>query len=455
MKIKNILIFLLMIMIIMTVLNIKVYATIGKINSDTVRLRKEPTTESDILEQLDLGDEVEILEEADGWYKVVYTNDENKKITGYISATLLDIDKKENETNINEEQENNNESTDNQNTDEVTNQQEQVEEVPSTENTGNNIEENAEYAISKEIKVKILPLMNSKEIGVITDGTVKVVEIINDWCRIENDSEIGWIRKNALRKATTINENASTETTNTESNTSTENNSQNVENLTVIKTAYVSAESLKVRKEPNTTSEVIDSLIKNSQVSITEEIEGWYQIKIGDQIGYVSSSYISDTRVQETTSRSSTSKRGETVQTSTTAETTTETTSTATNATGEAVVAYAKQYLGYKYVAGGASPSKGFDCSGFTQYIYKHFGINLNRVSRDQSKNGVSVEKANLQQGDILLFRGSSGSAIGHVGIYIGGGKFIHAENPSTDVCITSLSSSYYSTRYVGARRVI
>ena len=455
MKIKNILIFLLMIMIIMTVLNIKVYATIGKINSDTVRLRKEPTTESDILEQLDLGDEVEILEEADGWYKVVYTNDENKKITGYISATLLDIDKKENETNINEEQENNNESTDNQNTDEVTNQQEQVEEVPSTENTGNNIEENAEYAISKEIKVKILPLMNSKEIGVITDGTVKVVEIINDWCRIENDSEIGWIRKNALRKATTINENASTETTNTESNTSTENNSQNVENLTVIKTAYVSAESLKVRKEPNTTSEVIDSLIKNSQVSITEEIEGWYQIKIGDQIGYVSSSYISDTRVQETTSRSSTSKRGETVQTSTTAETTTETTSTVTNATGEAVVAYAKQYLGYKYVAGGASPSKGFDCSGFTQYIYKHFGINLNRVSRDQSKNGVSVEKANLQQGDILLFRGSSGSAIGHVGIYIGGGKFIHAENPSTDVCITSLSSSYYSTRYVGARRVI
>lgn len=455
MKIKNILIFLLMIMIIMTVLNIKVYATIGKINSDTVRLRKEPTTESDILEQLDLGDEVEILEEADGWYKVVYTNDENKKITGYISATLLDIDKKENETNINEEQENNNESTDNQNTDEVTNQQEQVEEVPSTENTGNNIEENAEYAISKEIKVKILPLMNSKEIGVITDGTVKVVEIINDWCRIENDSEIGWIRKNALRKATTINENASTETTNTESNTSTENNSQNVENLTVIKTAYVSAESLKVRKEPNTTSEVIDSLIKNSQVAITEEIEGWYQIKIGDQIGYVSSSYISDTRVQETTSRSSTSKRGETVQTSTTAETTTETTSTATNATGEAVVAYAKQYLGYKYVAGGASPSKGFDCSGFTQYIYKHFGINLNRVSRDQSKNGVSVEKANLQQGDILLFRGSSGSAIGHVGIYIGGGKFIHAENPSTDVCITSLSSSYYSTRYVGARRVI
>lgn len=463
MKIKNILIFLLMIIIIMTLLNIKTYATTGKINSDTVRLRKEPSTDSDILEQLDLGDKVEILEEADGWYKVVYTNDENEKITGYISASLLDLEKDENQTNNNDNQEQNNEETNNGNTEEVTTTEPVIEE-PITEDSGNNIEENAEYTISKEIKVKILPLMNSKEIGIITNGTVKVVEIINDWCRIENESEIGWIRKSALRKATIINENASSENStqnnNTENNTaSTENNSQNVENLTVIKTAYVSASSLKVRKEPNTTSEVIDSLTQNTQVSITEQLEGWYQIKIGDQIGYVSSSYISDTRVQETTSRSSTSKRGETVQTQTTAETpiesTTQTTSTGSNPTGEAVVAYAKQYLGYKYVAGGSSPSTGFDCSGFTQYVYKHFGITLNRVSRDQSKNGVAVEKANLQPGDILLFKGSSGSAIGHVGIYIGDGKFIHAENPSTDVCITSMSSNYYTTRYVGARRVI
>ena len=454
MKIKNILIILLMIIVIVTALNIKTYATTGKINSDTVRLRKEPTTESNILEQLDLGDEVEILEEADGWYKVVYTNDENKKITGYISANLLDVEKDENQTNNNDNQEQNNEETNNENTEEVSTQNPVIEE-PHTENTANNIEENAEYTINKEISVKILPLINSKEIGIITNGTIKVVEIINDWCRIENDSEIGWIRKNALRKATTIAENASTE--NSTQNNDTENNVQEPQELTVIKTAYVSASSLKVRKEPNTTAEVIDSLTQNTQVSITEQLDGWYQIKIGNQIGYVSSSYISDTRVQETTSRSSSTKRGETVQNSTKVapEASTETTNTATSATGEAVVAYAKQYLGYSYVAGGASPSTGFDCSGFTQYVYKHFGITLNRVSKDQSKNGVAVDKANLQPGDILLFKGSSGSAIGHVGIYIGNGQFIHAENPKTDVCITSMSSNYYTTRYVGARRVI
>ena len=126
-----------------------------------------------------------------------------------------------------------------------------------------------------------------------------------------------------------------------------------------------------------------------------------------------------------------------------------------TGTTGTAVVEYAKQYLGYKYVSGGTSPSTGFDCSGFTTYVYKHFGISLNRSSKDQIKNGVAVERSNLQPGDIVVFNNSANTAIGHVGIYIGGDNFIHAANPKEGVRITSLSSSYYKTRYVGARRVI
>ena len=114
-----------------------------------------------------------------------------------------------------------------------------------------------------------------------------------------------------------------------------------------------------------------------------------------------------------------------------------------------------KQYLGYKYVSGGASPETGFDCSGFTSYVYKHFGISLNRTSKDQIKNGVAVERSNLQPGDIVIFNNSANTAIGHVGIYIGGDNFIHAANKNEGVKITSLSSSYYKTRYVGARRVI
>ena len=122
--------------------------------------------------------------------------------------------------------------------------------------------------------------------------------------------------------------------------------------------------------------------------------------------------------------------------------------------TGNQVVEYAKKYLGYKYVAGGSS-TKGFDCSGFTTYVFKHFGISLNRASKGQIKNGVAVEKSKLQAGDLVIFNNESNSAIGHVGIYIGSGKFIHAANKKEGVTITELSMSYYSKRYVGARRVI
>ena len=452
MKIKNILICLLMIMILMTIFNIKTYAVTGKINSDTVRLREEPTTESSILAQLDLGDEVEILEEADGWYKVVYINDKNEKITGYISASLLDLEKEENQESNKEQTENtetNNNETNNEETEQVSTQ-EPVIEMPSTDSTGNNIEEDSEYELKQQVVIKILPLMNSKEIATLENGKIKVIEIINDWCRIENENETGWIRKNLLRKATGENDNTPTENSNTENNTEPEEN-----NTTVIKTGYVSSESLRVRKEPNTTSEVIDSLAKNTQVSIIQQLNGWYQIKVGEQTGYVSSSYISDTRVQETTSRSATTSRNSNTQQTTTTEQQQTPTVQTSSANGEAVVSYAKQYLGYKYVSGGASPSTGFDCSGFTQYVFKNFGVSLNRTSKSQISNGVAVEKANLQPGDLVLFKGSSGSAIGHVGIYIGGGSFIHAENPKTGVCITSMSTNYYSARYVGARRVI
>ena len=114
------------------------------------------------------------------------------------------------------------------------------------------------------------------------------------------------------------------------------------------------------------------------------------------------------------------------------------------------VVETAKQYLGYKYVYGGSSPS-GFDCSGFTSYVYRLHGINLSRTSQAQFKNGVAVEKSNLQPGDLVFFyRG-----ISHVGIYIGGGSFIHASNSRTGVIISTLSSGHYSSNYAGARRVM
>lgn len=117
------------------------------------------------------------------------------------------------------------------------------------------------------------------------------------------------------------------------------------------------------------------------------------------------------------------------------------------SASGQAVLDYAYRFLGTPYVWGGTTPS-GFDCSGFTQYVYKHFGVNLPRVSRAQGTYGTKVSYSNLQAGDLVFF-GSGG--ISHVGIYIGGGNMIHSPRPGKTVEISSMR--YHN--FITARRVL
>jgi cell wall-associated NlpC family hydrolase len=116
---------------------------------------------------------------------------------------------------------------------------------------------------------------------------------------------------------------------------------------------------------------------------------------------------------------------------------------------GQAVVSYAKKFIGVKYLYGGESP-KGFDCSGFTKYVYGHFGISLPHHAADQYKYGKYVSKSNLEQGDLVFF-GKSASGIYHVGIYVGNGNFIHSPEPGEKVKITALK---YMPDYYGAKRL-
>ena len=175
------------------ILSIKVEATTGKVNSETVRLRKEPNTKSTILEQLDKGDEVEVLEQEEGWYKVIETID-GKKITGYISEKLLDVEGNVNSSNSNEEQPEDNQTTnpseEPQENNEQKPQEDTTEENPNEE-PGVTIEENKEYELKQSINTKILPLINSMNKETIENGNIKVVEIINDWCKIENATQDG------------------------------------------------------------------------------------------------------------------------------------------------------------------------------------------------------------------------------------------------------------------------
>ncbi|GGN97746.1 C40 family peptidase [Saccharibacillus kuerlensis] len=108
------------------------------------------------------------------------------------------------------------------------------------------------------------------------------------------------------------------------------------------------------------------------------------------------------------------------------------------------------QVAGTPYKYGGTTTS-GFDCSGFTRYIFKKFGINLPRTAASQAKQGTTVSKANLRVGDLVFFN-TTGRGISHVGFYMGGGKFAHSSS-SKGVSTASLSNSYWSKRYVTAKR--
>ena len=112
------------------------------------------------------------------------------------------------------------------------------------------------------------------------------------------------------------------------------------------------------------------------------------------------------------------------------------------------VVGIAMQYLGVPYVWGGASPS-GFDCSGFSMYVFAKLGVSLPHHAASQYNMGTPVSKDQLQPGDLVFFNG-----LGHMGIYIGGGQFIHAPHSGDVVKISSLSDSWYARTWVGAKRI-
>ncbi len=117
------------------------------------------------------------------------------------------------------------------------------------------------------------------------------------------------------------------------------------------------------------------------------------------------------------------------------------------------IVNRAKQYLGSRYVYGGTSPS-GFDCSGFTSYVYRQSGISLPRTTTGQAGAGSRLSKSQLEPGDLLIFSNTYRPGPSHAGVYIGNGQFVHAANPSKGVRTDSINSSYYSGKFSYGRRV-
>lgn len=194
-----------------------------------------------------------------------------------------------------------------------------------------------------------------------------------------------------------------------------------------------SGEVLNLRSGPSTQNEKLASVPGGTVLAVQEVSGSWYKVTYNGVTGYVSGSYVVPADQAQ-------------AQTAAPVD---------YNASfGASVVALAKQYIGVPYVYGGSSP-KGFDCSGFTSYIYRQMGVSIPRGASSQYAAGTAVSRENLQPGDLVFIANpayTAGYPVSHVGIYVGNGQYIHADS-SRGVTISSLFGSTYGPHYAGARR--
>lgn len=475
------------------------YATTATINTEAVRIRREASTDSEVIIIAYNNEEVTLIEQQGDWYKIKY-----KEYIGFIRSDLLNL--VEEQPNIPSEP-----------TTEEVNQEPNVQQENSQETEI--LKENTKKVVTVNTSLRMIPSITASKINEIIAGTVvKVIQVKNNWTCIEFNGKSAWLPNVVLSDTT-------------EAQPNLQDQEKPVE---IIKIMYINVNSANIRTEPTTSSEIVTTMTKNKTVEILEDMGDWYKIKLDNHIGYISKPLVSE-QMDTTTSRNIEEPREqnsvqETIEqpveeaiirsvyvnvekanlrsSSSTASsivtyanrkdkldvlaeengwyklklsngnayirkdlvvnnieevvipvvpviTTNPTTSVGNSSTptGQAVVEYAKQFLGCRYSYGGAGPTS-FDCSGFTQYVYKKFGIYLSHSAVTQANNGVYIEKTNLQLGDLIIFRDWDNSSIGHCGIYVGNSKFIHAANPSRGVVTDTFASGYYYERYVSARRL-
>lgn len=488
--IKSIVLTSIAIIVIMLFVTVSFAADTAKVSVETARLRKEASEDSTILELISLGEEVEILGQSGNWYQVEY-----KGITGYLRNDLIQVDG-ETQSNGSETATSgetvdtsataqNNTQTGNEagTTSENNPQAENANNLAGTENTESTEPQNTtgeqangdtttngttdtteneedltgKYQFTQDVEIKITPLINSLTVSSVKSGdTIEIQDKVNDWVLVSNENIQGWARFNILSKVEETDQNQVLTTENI-AQTIPETQEQPETQEPQTKTMYVNSQTVNVRSAASQEASVVTQLSINTQVTVISEQNGWAEVTFNGGNGYIASNLLSET-ISQTSRGSSTPRTGITdttdkqtdnSSTNNNQESNDSSSNVSTSSKGADVLAYAMQFVGYPYVYGGSSTS-GFDCSGFTQYVYKHFGVTLNRTAAAQSSNGTAVSRSNLQPGDLVMF----GSPINHVGIYAGGGRIVHAANPSRGVTTDTINSGYYNTNYVCARRI-
>ena len=469
---------LIILMVTLVCLVTKVFATTATVSSTALRVREKANTDSKIITNLYEADKVEILEDNGEWCKIKYNNYE-----GYVKREFLNISKNNtsnnDKTNISDENKVNSNIKNND-------EDNKVSVYDSKEDN-----DNSEVLLNESTYLKKLPSFISSNISELNIGTkLNIKSELNNWIQVTDGTVTGWILKNKTNKPlantqittsdiesqnneivnnlvsdnTILNNisNNSIENTmieNSVNNTNLENNNTIENNVTTSvsenKRGKINVETGRVRKSASSSAEVIDFLDYGDIVEIESEEGDWYKITSKTISGYVSKKIVNEIS-NNVSSRSLIEERKLANESNIEINLENDSNKQNTSNLGVSVVEYAKNYLGYSYVVGGKTPSSGFDCSGFTKYIFSNFGINLASVASEQIQSGTEVSRENLIEGDLILFYNEAKTKIGHVGIYIGNGEFIHSANPQRGVVIDNLNTnSYYNDRYVTARRIV
>ena len=282
------------------------------------------------------------------------------------------------------------------------------------------------------------PDTEAKVLTVIPEGTkIAVAETDNGWAKVMIGGYVGYVSNKYIERL-----------------------EDGDANLSYGKTI---GDVVYMRAGPSTSYPIAAKMLDNSYVKIKGIEEGWFKVETlgGKYSGYMHPNFVlpvkrtevegePEPEPQTTSSGSSSGKSGSSSGKSGSS-------SGKSGSSGESskavkLIDIAKSYIGVPYVWGGETPSRGFDCGGFTKYCFNKIGIKISHTA--QINYGSKVSYGNLKKGDLVFF--SSGSQrYGHVGIYISGGRFIHAPSPGKSVTIDTLASGYYYTHFTGARRIL
>ena len=475
-----------------------------------INLRQDPSATSNKVSELKAGANLQVKETKDGWTKVQTEDGQNGWVSGYYvsdgesanketaqsidansqaekdqnvqTENVADPASKENNTNIV-----NNSNAANTNSANVNNANTNTNSVntganASTQNNTTNSENadgskyikesskdskqpgkvtsNGKLKSTGALNVRVGPSVSNGVSSVIYKGEIfKVVErASNGWVKVVlNDGTTGWANGKYIDLTDEVDNTNITDYNKKPDKTPEKTPSKDTgkaEETVVAQNAAKtnhgkvnSAVGLNVRAGAGTNTSVLTTLTNNSVVNIIGEENGWYKVKLDNgSIGYVGAKYITKT--------SSDSVSNIKESTETTTKPSSQVANQGSTEASKKVVDVAQSLLGVKYSWGGTTTA-GFDCSGFTQYVYKNaLGIDIPRVSRDQARAGTAVSMNNKRAGDLLYFDTMGTGRTSHVGIYLGDGKFIHASGTATRpeyVKISSLSERWVNC--LGARR--